>query len=85
MPKRRFDGRLVLDSADQSPSRQLVASRQLVELLSRALLDSVLRETLFADSEAVARAFGLGPDETQRVKRLDRERFERRVVALRSA
>lgn len=60
-------------------------SRQLVELLSRALLDSALRDMLFADPEVVSRAFGLGPDETQMVKRLDRQRFEQRVVALRSA
>jgi hypothetical protein len=56
-----------------------------VELLSRALLDSALRDMLFADPEVVSRAFGLGPDETQMVKRLDRQRFEQRVVALRSA
>ena len=60
-------------------------SRQLVELISRVLLDSELREKLFADPEAIARAFDLGPDETQRVKRLDRQRFDQRVAALRSA
>ena len=60
-------------------------SRQLVELISRVLLDSELREKLFADPEAIARAFDLGPDETQRIKRLDRQRFEQRVAALRSA
>jgi hypothetical protein len=59
-------------------------SRQLVELISKALLDSALREKLFADPEAVAQSFGLGPDETQMVKRLDRQRFEQRVAALRS-
>jgi hypothetical protein len=68
-----------LDSDRRSPSRQLI------ELLSTALLDAELRGRLFADPEAISRAFGLGPDETQRVKRLDRQRFERRVVALRSA
>ncbi len=67
-----------MDSDSRLPSPQLV------ELISRALLDGELREALFADPEAIARAFGLGPDETQRVKRLDRERFKQRVVMLRS-
>jgi len=66
-------------------SERRLASRQLVELISRVLLDSELREKLFADPETIARAFDLGPDETQRVKRLDRQRFEQRVAALRSA
>ena len=79
MPKRRSDGRGALDSRDRSPSRQLI------DLLSKALLDSAMREILFADPETVARAFGLGPDETQRLKRLDRRKFEQRVAALRSA
>ena len=60
-------------------------SRQLVELLSRVLLDSVLRDALFADPAAVARAFELSADETQMLKRLDRQRFEQRVAVLRSA
>lgn len=66
-------------SSDSQPP-----SRQLVELISRVLLDSVLRDMLFADPEAIARSFGLGPDETQMVKRLDRQTFEPRVTALRS-
>lgn len=85
MPKKRSGGQPALDSASRLPSRELVASRQLVELISRALLDSALRDRLFADPEAIARAFGLNPDETERVRRLDREKFEQRVVALRSA
>ena len=60
-------------------------SRQLIELLSKALLDTELRDKLFADPEAIARAFDLGPEETQMVRRLDRQRFEQRVVELRSA
>ena len=67
-----------MDSDNRLPSRHLV------ELLSRALLDSALRDMLFADPEAIARAFGLDPDETRRVKRLDRQKFEQRVAALRS-
>ncbi|HEY4168281.1 MAG TPA: Os1348 family NHLP clan protein [Reyranella sp.] len=59
-------------------------SRQLVELISRVLLDSELRDRLFADPEAIARSFGLGADETQMVQRLDRQSFEQRVGALRS-
>ena len=66
-------------------SERRLPSRQLVELISRVLLDSELREKLFADPEAIARAFDLGLDETQRIKRLDRRRFEQRVAALRSA
>jgi hypothetical protein len=66
-------------------SERRLPSRQLVELVSRALLDGELRERLFADPEATARAFDLGPDETQMVKCLDRQRFEQRVAALRSA
>ena len=68
----------LLDNGGRLPSRQLV------ELISRGLLDSELRDKLFADPEAIARSFGLGPDETQMVERLDRQSFEQRVVALRS-
>jgi hypothetical protein len=66
-------------------SERRLPSRQLVELLSRVLLDKALRDALFADPEAVARAFDLSPAETQRVKRLDRQRLEQRVAVLRSA
>ena len=66
-------------------SERRLPSRQLVELLSRVLLDKALRDALFADPEAVSRAFNLDPDETQRVKRLDRQRLEQRVAALRAA
>ena len=59
-------------------------SRKLVELISRVLLDSELRDKLFADPEAFARAFDLGADETRMIKGLDRQRLEQRVVALRS-
>jgi hypothetical protein len=68
-----------LDSDSRLPSRQLV------ELLSRALLDSALRDEFFANPEPICRAFGLGPDETRMVQRLDRQKFEQRVAALRSA
>jgi len=66
-------------------SERRLPSRQLVELLSRVLLDKALRDALFADPEAVSRAFNLDPDEMQRLKRLDRRRLEQRVAVLRSA
>lgn len=61
------------------------ARRQLIELISRALLDAELCSRLFEDTEAVARAAGLSDDEVQAVRRLDREKFEQRVVRIRSA
>ena len=66
-------------------SERRLPSRQLVELLSRVLLDKALRDALFADPEAVSRAFNLDPDEMQRLERLDRRRVEQRVAVLRSA
>ena len=66
-------------------SDRRLPSRQLVELLSRILLDSALRDNFFANPDAIARAFDLGPDETQMIKRLDRQRFEQQVARLRSA
>lgn len=66
-------------------SERRLPSRQLVELLSRVLLDKALRDALFADPEAVSRAFNLDPDEMQRLERLDRRRLEQRVAVLRSA
>jgi hypothetical protein len=65
-------------------NNERLPSRKLVELISRVLLDSELRDKLFADPEAFARAFDLGPDETRMIKRLDRQRLEQRVVVLRS-
>ena len=55
-----------------------------MELISRALLDAELADRLFAEPEEIAKAFGLRPVETQAIKRLDRGRFEQRVVQLRS-
>jgi hypothetical protein len=60
-------------------------SRQLVELLGRALLDGELRDRLFEEPEAVAQTFGLSLDETRAIRRLDRCKFEQRVAQLRSA
>jgi hypothetical protein len=58
-------------------------SRQLIELLGKALIDNELRDKLFADPEAVARSFDLSPKETEAIKRLDRQEFERAAVDLR--
>ena len=58
-------------------------SRQLVELLCKALLDEELREKLFTDPDAVAREFCLPPAESEAIKQLDRNRFERSAVRLR--
>jgi len=66
---------------DRSPQ----PSRHLIELISRALLDAELCDRLFAEPDAIAKTFGLGPDETQAIKRLDRQTFEQRVFRIRSA
>ncbi len=66
-------------------SNRSLPSRQLIELLSRALLDAELRRRLFAETAAIAEAFGLSPDEAQAIKRLDRLKFEQRVIQIRSA
>jgi hypothetical protein len=58
------------------------ASRQLTELLGKALLDHELCDRLFMDPEAVAREFGLPVAETEAVKRLDRRTFERIMQSL---
>jgi hypothetical protein len=58
-------------------------SRQLTELLGRALLDEELRDRIFADPEAVALQFDLAAAEAQAIKQLDREKFEATVARLR--
>lgn len=58
-------------------------SRQLTELLSRALLDKELRDRIFADPEAIALQFDLAAAEAEAIKQLDRERFEATVARLR--
>lgn len=50
-------------------------SRQLIDLLSRALLDREVCNVLFEEPDAVAKAFGLRPEEAQAIKRLDRQTF----------
>jgi ABC-type iron transport system FetAB permease component len=58
-------------------------SRQLTELLGRALLDEELRDRIFANPEAVALQFDLAAAEAQAIKQLDREKFEATVARLR--
>ena len=58
-------------------------SRELTELLSKALLDRQLCDRLFADPEAIAREFKLLPAEAQAIKLLDRQRFETTIAQLR--
>ena len=63
--------------------RQPVPSRQLTELLGKALLDRELCDRLFADPEAIGREFGLLPEEVQAIKRLDRQKIEAAIARLR--
>lgn len=59
-------------------------SRQLTELVGRALLDQELRDRLLADPEAIGREFDLAPAEVEAIKLLDRRKFEAAVARLRS-
>ena len=58
-------------------------SRQLTELLGKALLDEDLRARLLAEPDAVAREFALDAMEIEAIKRLDRRTFEQAVAELR--
>ncbi|WP_291860400.1 Os1348 family NHLP clan protein [Bradyrhizobium sp.] len=71
--------------AEQQPGHDTrpAPSRQLTELLSRALLDEQLRDRLFVDPEAMAREFDLPPAESRAIHRLDRRKFEQTVARLR--
>jgi hypothetical protein len=68
-------------TGDQPP----LPSRQLIELLSRALIDMELCNRLFVEPDAIAKTFGLSPDEAEAIKRLDRRTFEQKVMQIRSA
>jgi hypothetical protein len=65
------------------PDPRHMPSRQLTELLSRALLDEELCIRLFTHPEAIAREFNLAAAETQAIKLLDRRKFEQAVAQLR--
>ena len=69
---------------NDKPNAKPGPSRQLTELLSRALLDEELSGRLFADPAAVAREFDLGDAESALLALLDRHRFEQTVAGLRS-
>ena len=58
-------------------------SRQLTELLGKALLDRELCDRLLADPEAIGRELGLPPEEIQAIKLLDRQKFEAAIARLR--
>jgi len=66
------------------PDARPMPSRQLTELLGRALLDQELRERLLADPEAIGREFDLAPTEVKAIKLLDHRKFEAAVARLRS-
>lgn len=65
------------------PDARPVPSPHLIELLSRALLDQQLCDRLFADPEAIGRAFDLPPAEIEALKLLDRRKFEATIARLR--
>jgi ABC-type iron transport system FetAB permease component len=66
-----------------NPEARPVPSRHLTELIGRALLDRELRDRLFADPEAIARAFDLAATEAQATRLLDRRAFEVAIARLR--
>jgi hypothetical protein len=66
-----------------NPDARPVPSPHLTELIGRALLDRELCDRLFADPEAIARAFDLSAAEAQAIKRLDRRTFEAAIARLR--
>ena len=65
------------------PEIRPAPSRNLTELLSRALLDQHLCDRLFADPEAIGRAFDLPPAEIEAIKQLDRQKFDAAIARLR--
>ena len=60
-------------------------SRQLKELIGRALLDEELRARLLADPGSIARELDLSAAETEALMRLDPATFEGRAARLRDA
>lgn len=66
-----------------NPDARPLPSPHLTELIGRALLDRELCDRLFADPEAIARAFDLSAAEAQAIKRLDRRTFEAAIARLR--
>ena len=72
-----------MQDSELDPDGRPVPSRHLTELLSRALLDQQLCDRLFADPEAIGRAFDLPAAEIEAIKLLDRRKFEATVARLR--
>ena len=66
-----------------NPGARRLPSRQLTELLCKALVDEELREKLFAHPDALAREFGLSSAESEAIKVLDRHKFEQAAARLR--
>jgi len=58
-------------------------SRELTELLSKALLDQELCDRLFADPEAIAREFDLPRAEAQALQLIDPDKFKQAIAQLR--
>jgi hypothetical protein len=75
---------MTLQDTKLDPDFRPMPSKQLIELLGRALLDYELRERLLADPEAIGREFDLAPAEVTAVKLLDHRKFEAAVARLRS-
>lgn len=73
-----------LQDSQSDPDAGPVPSRRLTELLGRTLLDQQLCDRLFADPEAIGRAFDLPDVEIEAIKQLDRRKFDARVARLRS-
>jgi hypothetical protein len=61
---------MTLQDNKLDPDARPMPSRQLTELLGRALLDQELRERLLADPEAIGREFDLAPTEVKAIKLL---------------
>jgi hypothetical protein len=78
-PTERSSASRVADVPGKQPSRQMV------ELLCKALLDTELCDRFFADPEVTAQEFGLEGEEVKALKRLDRQVFEQKIIELRSA
>ena len=76
-------GQTTLQDNKLDPDARPVPSRHLAELLSRALLDRHLCDRLFADPEAIGRAFGLAPAEVEAIRLLDRRKFDATIAKLR--
>jgi len=72
-----------LQDSKLDPEIRPAPSGNLTELLSRALLDRHLCDRLFADPEAIGRAFDLPPAEIEAIKQLDRQKFEAAIARLR--